>query len=82
MPTEAIATGHRQTFTDGLAVFSVFIEYPEGALQPGEGVVRKGSTTTYVRGLQLGGSPVLATLIGEVPLNTARMVVDSIALSR
>ncbi len=77
--TEVPGAGRRQTFTDGLAVFSVFIEHPAGALQPGEGVVRIGSTTTYVRGLQLGGSPVLATLIGEVPLNTARMVVDSIA---
>lgn len=71
-----------QTFTDGFASFSIYLTKPASPLQPGEGVVRKGSTLTYVRGMQLGGGPVLATLVGEIPLNTARMVVDQIAWSR
>ena len=69
----------RKTFTDGLAVFSVFLEELGREIRPGEGVVRNGSTTSYTRGLQLTTQPVLVTVIGEVPVNTARMVADSIA---
>ncbi len=72
------AAAGRSTFTDGLAVFSVFLEPLSGDIQPGEGVVSEGSTTSYTRGLSLGGQPVLVTVIGEVPLNTARMVADSV----
>lgn len=68
----------RQTFTDGLAVFSVFLEELPKEIRPGEGVVRRGGTTSYSRGMTLSGNPVLITVIGEVPINTARMVADSI----
>jgi sigma-E factor negative regulatory protein RseB len=67
----------RKTFTDGLAVFSVFVEELPRAIRPGEGVVRQGGTTSYTRGMDLGGQPVLVTVLGEVPVNTARMVADS-----
>ena len=73
-----LGTGRRRTYTDGLAVFSIFLEDLEQEIQPGEGVVNKGGTTTYTRGLRLAGRPVLVTVIGEVPLNTARMVADSV----
>jgi len=69
----------RRTYTDGLAVFSVFLEILPRDIQPGEGVVRRGGTTSYTRGLRMGDNPVLVTVIGEVPVNTARMVADSIA---
>ena len=68
----------RRTFTDGLAVFSVFLERVEGNLRPGEGLVRSGGTTSYSRGLDLAGEPILVTVVGEVPVNTARMVADSV----
>jgi sigma-E factor negative regulatory protein RseB len=60
----------------------VFLEILPRNIQPGEGVVRQGGTTSYTRGLVLGDSPVLVTVIGEIPLNTARMVADSIAWQR
>jgi len=69
----------RRTFTDGLAVFSIFLEQPANTMLPGEGVVRQGGTISYTRGMQLDGQPVLVTVLGEVPVNTARMVADSIA---
>lgn len=69
----------RKTFTDGLAVFSVFLEFLSGEIRPGEGVVRSGGTTSYTRGMLLGDQSILVTVMGEVPLNTARMVADSIA---
>ena len=73
-----LGTGGRRTYTDGLAVFSIFLEDLDQEIQPGEGAVNKGGTTTYTRGLRLGGRPVLVTVIGEVPVNTARMVADSV----
>jgi len=72
------ASGGQRSFTDGLAVFSVFMEPLDVAMTPGEGVVRWGSTTSYTRGMRAGEMPVLVTIIGEVPVNTARMVTDAI----
>lgn len=68
----------KQTYTDGLAVFSVFLEALRGSIEPGEGRARQGGTTAYSRGMRVGESPVLVTVIGEVPVNTARRVADSI----
>ncbi len=68
----------RRTYTDGLAVFSVFLEDLEQPMRPGEGLVRQGGTTIYTRGMLIEGQPVLVTVIGEVPDNTARMVADSV----
>ena len=67
-----------KTYTDGLAVFSVFLELMQRQIQPGEGRARTGGTTAYTRGLQLAGRPVLVTVVGEVPINTARIVADSV----
>lgn len=69
----------RRTYTDGLAVFSIFLEDLNVEISPGEGVIRQGGTTTYTRGLSVAGQPVLVTVIGEVPVNTARMVADSVS---
>ncbi|MFK7975579.1 MAG: MucB/RseB C-terminal domain-containing protein [Halioglobus sp.] len=74
------ATGRasRRTYTDGLAVFSVFLEYIDGEIPPGEGLVRNGGTTSYTKGLTLDGHALLVTVIGEVPVYTVRMVAESI----
>ena len=79
MPTD-LASGEdrRRTYTDGMAVFSVFLEILPRDIQPGEGVVHRGGTTAYTRGMRMKGKPALITVIGEVPLNTARMVADSV----
>jgi sigma-E factor negative regulatory protein RseB len=71
-------SGRDKTYTDGLAIFSVFLEPMEKQLQPGEGRASHGGTTAYTRGMQLDGKAVLVTVVGEVPVNTARMVADSI----
>ncbi|WP_279245842.1 MucB/RseB C-terminal domain-containing protein [Candidatus Litorirhabdus singularis] len=77
-PTSHHDNAHEQTFTDGLAVFSVFLESLQGSVELGEGLARQGGTSAYSRGMQIEASPVLVTVIGEVPVNTARMVADSI----
>lgn len=76
----AEATYPRRTYTDGLVVFSVFLEPLREGIRPGEGLVREGSTASYTRGMMLAQRPVLVTVIGEVPVNTARMVADGIRL--
>lgn len=68
----------RRSYTDGMATFSVFVERLGEPLRPGEGVVREGSTVSYTRGLTLGAEPVLITVLGEIPVNTARMVADAV----
>lgn len=70
----------RKTYTDGLASFSVFLEPLANAIRPGEGVERQGSTVAYTRGVSLGQRPVLVTVLGEIPTNTARMIADSVRL--
>lgn len=72
----------RRTYTDGLAAFSVFLEPLSREIRSGEGIAREGSTLSYTRGLSLDGQPVLVTVIGEVPVNTARMVADSVRWTR
>ena len=82
MATDAAgAEGARRSYTDGLAVFSVFLEEFQREIQPGEGVVRNGSTLSYTRGMQVSDRPVLVMVIGEIPVNTARMVADSVSWS-
>mgnify|MGYP005851325023 CR=1 FL=1 len=76
--TQDDSPGLRQTYTDGMSSFSVFLEPVDTLMQPGEGAVREGSTLAYTRGVRLAESAVLITVIGEVPVNTARIVVDSI----
>ena len=44
--------------------------------------MRKGGTTSYIRGMQVDAKPMLVTVLGEVPVNTARMVADSVTWSR
>lgn len=70
-----------KTFTDGLALFTVFLEAMTELTQPGEGRARQGGTTAYTRGMAVEGRPVLVTVLGEVPINTARMVADSVQWS-
>lgn len=81
MATDATpANAQRKSYTDGLASFSVFLEPLSKAIKPGEGVERQGSTVAYTRGVILQSRPVLVTVLGEIPTNTARMVADSVRL--
>ncbi|EAQ99374.2 sigma E regulatory protein, MucB/RseB [Congregibacter litoralis KT71] len=81
MPTDSVPKeSQRKSYTDGLASFSVFLEPLGAAIKPGEGVERQGSTVAYTRGTLLDRRPVLVTVLGEIPTNTARMLADSVRL--
>ena len=80
------------TYTDGLSIFSVFVE-PEviseelasavaGSKNPLaaklEGMAQRGATTAYTRALLLGEQPHRVTVVGEIPPRTARQIAQSI----
>lgn len=79
VPTREGGSAAYLTFTDGMASFSVFLELADTSMQAGEGVFREGSTLAYTRGMHMAGSAVLVTVVGEIPVNSARIVADSIS---
>jgi sigma-E factor negative regulatory protein RseB len=69
------------TYSDGLAVLSVFVEPAKEPLPEGEGSAMQGATVAYTRPLQLAGKPLLILVVGEVPVETAKRVADSVMWS-
>ena len=65
-------------FTDGLAVFSVFVErHADGAVsRPGQAV--QGATIAYVTPRPQAG---LVTVVGEIPPETARLVANAVSFA-
>ncbi len=65
--------------SDGLATASIFLEpLPPGAA-PGEAGVFEGATLTYTRGVPVPGQKgVLISVLGEVPMVTARLLADAV----
>jgi len=77
--TEQLAS---KTYTDGLAVFSVMVEPSDrrGANQDGEGRAQQGATVAYTRVINIGLKVFFVTVIGEVPVDTAKRVAASVGL--
>lgn len=76
-------TGDIATFTDGLTVFSVFLENDVdlNLVQRGlEGRAQKGATTAYTRLLVLADQPHRITVVGEIPAQTAQQIAQSVRL--
>lgn len=64
--------------TDGLATASIFVEpLPSGA-PVGEGAVIEGATLTYTRGIRSAAGGLLISVLGEVPVVTARLLADAV----
>jgi sigma-E factor negative regulatory protein RseB len=66
------------TFTDGLAVFSVFLEVDTTGSVTVEGYSRRGATIAYSRPIILEGIPRRVTVVGEIPRQTARQIAQSV----
>ena len=83
LPGYYVVKGHATpaafVVTDGLATASVFLEpLPSGAA-PGEAGVIEGATLAYTRGVSVAGQKgVLISVLGEVPMVTARLLADAI----
>lgn len=67
--------GNRLHFTDGLATFSVFVEQPHAATLP-EMTTTVGGTVVITRRFKQSGPQI--TVVGEVPIQTAKRVAESV----
>ena len=73
--------GDMRSFTDGLVVFSIFIEdlnTTPGAEDSAGGLARRGATVAYSRSILLNGAPHRVTIVGEIPQQTAERVASSV----
>ncbi|MBT5888563.1 MAG: hypothetical protein HOH52_02175 [Halieaceae bacterium] len=76
-----VAENHEQgvfVVSDGWATASVFIEPLPPTAPSGEGAVIDGATLTYTRGTRVGNNGVLISVLGEVPVVTARLLADAV----
>ena len=64
--------------SDGLATASVFVEPLPAGAPPGEGAVIEGATLTYTRGVASAEGRLLISVLGEVPVVTARLLADAV----
>lgn len=72
-------SGEAFAFSDGLASFSVFVEPATGIEMP-SGTSRIGATTVYMRRLKNNAKDFLVTVVGEIPLETALKVAESLEI--
>lgn len=83
-PAAAPRSGSEEAvaFSDGLASFSVFVEPAAGIEMPSGtsriGATRIGATTVFMQRLESSAEDFLVTVVGEIPLETALKVADSI----
>jgi sigma-E factor negative regulatory protein RseB len=76
-----VAENHEEgvfVVSDGWATASVFIEPLPPTAPSGEGAVIDGATLTYTRGTRVGNNGVLISVLGEVPVVTARLLADAV----
>lgn len=67
------------SYTDGISMFSVFMESANGGNPPGAAVaMRSGATVSYT--YPIPDRDLVATVIGEVPLLTAEQVAKSLVI--
>ena len=64
--------------SDGLATASIFVEPLPAGAPAGEGAIIEGSTLTYTRGVPTASGGLLISVLGEVPMVTARLLADAV----
>lgn len=67
-----------QTYSDGLAVMSVFVEPADEPLPASEGRAQQGATVAFTRPLRSADRSYIVTVMGEVPQATAAGVANSV----
>lgn len=68
-----------QTYSDGLAMVSVFVAAADDdTAQLEEGRARQGATVAFTRPAQFGGKSYLVTVVGEVPQLTAKRIATAV----
>ncbi|WP_444931762.1 MucB/RseB C-terminal domain-containing protein [Microbulbifer sp. SSSA002] len=74
-----LSDGDMMVFSDGLGVFSVFVQRLGSELEDVKGRAMRGATVFYVDRLELEGVAYTVTVVGEIPDATARRVASSIS---
>lgn len=76
-PVSVPRDGNRMVFTDGMATLSVFVERTKKVPGP-ELSTLKGGTVVFSRPRQTSNGSQQITVVGEVPLDTAKRIAESI----
>ncbi len=69
-----------RVYTDGLTLFSVFVEPLADAGMP-EGASKMGATSAYSRYLDIENQRYVVTVVGEVPIETVKKVADNMQMN-
>ncbi|WKD50900.1 MucB/RseB C-terminal domain-containing protein [Microbulbifer spongiae] len=70
--------GDMMVFSDGLGVFTVFVQRLGPELEDFKGRAIRGATVAYMDRMEVKGVPYTVTVVGEIPDATARRVASSI----
>lgn len=73
--------GHLQTYSDGMTAFSVFLD-PDSKTESEPAEIRQGATVAVSTPLTDERARWLATVVGEIPLATARKIAASVLWER
>lgn len=81
---EGFSNDNVAAFTDGLAVFSVFLERNNDhkAISKGvDGSAQQGATAAYSKALSSVDQNYRVTVVGEIPIQTAQQIAQSVSLA-
>ncbi len=73
-----LADGDMMVFSDGLGVFTVFVQRLGPELKDFKGRAMRGATVAYMDRMEVKGVAYTITVVGEIPDATARRVASSI----
>ncbi|WP_444884218.1 MucB/RseB C-terminal domain-containing protein [Microbulbifer sp. PSTR4-B] len=74
-----LSDGDMMVFSDGLGVFTVFVQRLGPELKDFKGRAIRGATVAYMDRMEVNGVAYTVTVVGEIPDATARRVASSIA---
>lgn len=69
---------YSMVFSDGLAVVTVFVESAETSIKVPPFLAKSGATVALVSKVQVGGSFITVSVVGEIPGDTAKRIAESI----
>ncbi|WP_299586526.1 MucB/RseB C-terminal domain-containing protein [uncultured Microbulbifer sp.] len=73
-----LSDGDMMVFSDGLGVFTVFVQRLGPELEDFKGRAIRGATVAYMDRMEVNGVAYTITVVGEIPDATARRVASSI----
>lgn len=80
IPSEHDRKRNKMTFTDGLAVFSIFLEPASAEKRLASGHARRGVATAFSRVSLLADDYYRVTVVGEIPIATAEQISNALSL--